>query len=247
MQGSAVFASDFHLSSRDPESVLTFRSFVEECVLGAGAFFILGDLFDTWIGPAQLKDPGLKPALTALRSLAQEGTRLTILQGNRDFLLGWREEAELEARIPGESMEVEIQGIRLFLAHGDMFCSRDRAYQRMKRVLRSPIVRVLAGILPPPAVMALARRLRSRSERAVSAKTAGETDLHVPDIESLVSARNYDAVICGHIHRTEERILTGGARLIVLSEWSKGRGGYALARDGTIALREFTGCGGTGR
>jgi UDP-2,3-diacylglucosamine hydrolase len=239
MKDLAVFASDFHVSSRDPGSVEALRSFIDERVRGAGAFFVLGDLFDLWIGSAQLQDPGLAPALDALRGLAADGTAVTLLQGNRDFLLGRREGARLGVRVAGESLGVDVQGMRLFLTHGDVFCSRDRPYQRMKTVLRSPVVRGLARILPPFAVRALARRLRARSERAVSAKPPGVTSLHIPDVEALVREKGFDAVICGHVHQSDERGFAGGARLVVLSEWTGGSGIYAVARDGLIERRAF--------
>jgi UDP-2,3-diacylglucosamine hydrolase len=232
------------MNSRDPASVRAVETFIEEEVRGAEAFFILGDLFDLWIGPAQLDEPGLAPALDAIRSLARNGTAVTILQGNRDFLLGPREAADLGAAIPGESASVEVQGKRLLLVHGDVFCTRDRAYQRMKKVLRSRTVRTLAAILPAPAVRLLARRLRARSGKAVAAKQRSVTSLHIPDVESLVREKGYDAVICGHVHRSEERDLPGGARLIVLSEWTDGRGVFALARDGLIERRTHPGAGG---
>lgn len=239
MKDLAVFASDFHVSSRDPGSVETLRSFIDERVRGAGAFYVLGDLFDLWIGPAQLLDPGLAPALEALRGLAEDGTTVILLHGNRDFLLGRREGVRLGARVAGESLAADVQGKRFFLTHGDVFCSRDRPYQRMKRVLRSPVVRGLARALPSFAVLALAHRLRSRSEKAVAVKPPDVTSLHIPDVEALVREKAFDAVICGHVHRSDERELEGGARLVVLSEWTGGGGVYAVARDGLIERKAF--------
>ena len=239
MQERAVFASDFHLSRDDPGGVAAFTAFLEERVRGAGAFFVLGDLFDLWVGPSQLGDPLLRPVFEALEGISAEGTAVRLLHGNRDFLLGRREAGAMGAPPPGESLEVTVQGMRLFLTHGDVFCTRDEPYQRMKRILRSPAVRILASLLPPAVLRFLGRGLRSHSRQVVAAKPGEMTAICIEAVESLVREKGCDVVVCGHVHRTWEEDLPGGGRLIVLSEWSKGHGTYAEARGGRIERVAF--------
>jgi len=240
MPGQAtVFASDFHLSSADPGGIEIFVRFLEQRVRGARAFFALGDLFNLWIGPAQLDEPSLQPAFDALKALVAGGTQVTLLHGNRDFLLGHREAAAWGVSIPGESLEASMHGMHIFLTHGDLFCTADRAYQRMKTILRSRIVRGLVRMLPPGGVRHLAEGLRKQSRQAVQRKQRNETDIDPLAVDRLAGARGVDAVLCGHVHRAHETRLDGGARLFVLSEWYQGRGVYAVARDGTIELRSF--------
>jgi len=239
MQERAVFASDFHLSGDDPGGVAAFSAFIAERVRGAGTFFILGDLFDLWVGPSQLEDPVLRPAFETLKEVSEEGVAIRLLYGNRDFFLGRKEAKAFGAFLPEDSLEVTVQGKKLFLTHGDVFCTGDKPYQRMKKVLRNPAARFLASLLPFAAVRFLGRRLRSHSREVVSAKPGEMTAIRLEAVESLVRKRGCDAVVCGHVHRTEEVELAGGGRLIVLSEWSRGHGTYAEARDGKIERVEF--------
>lgn len=234
-----IFASDFHLTDAQPEGVETFLSFLENRVRGAEAFYVLGDLFNLWIGPAQLDTPGLKPVFAALEDLATDGIRVSLFHGNRDFLLGEREARFLKADIPGESLSVTLEGKRIFLTHGDIFCARDLAYQRMKKVIRSPLVRGLSRLLPGFATRYLAGALRRRSVDAVAAKRGSETSISLPDVDSFAVDKGYDVVICGHVHESNDVDLDSGARLLVLSEWRSGRGIYAESDGGRIILREF--------
>ncbi len=235
-----IFASDFHLSEANPGGVATFLSFLENRVKGAESFYILGDLFNLWIGPAQLETPGLEPVFAALQKLAAEGTRIFIFHGNRDFLLGDRESSFLNADIPGESMRTTIEGKKAFLTHGDLFCTSDRAYQRMKKVIRSPLARGLSRLLPSFAIRVLARGLRRKSIDAVAAKGEWETTLCLEDVDAFAAGEGLDLVICGHVHKADDLALGCGARLVVLSEWRAGRGFYAVSEGGEVVLREFS-------
>ncbi len=241
MKRRAVFASDFHLSGRNPSGVNTFCRFVEERVVEASDFYLLGDLFDLWIGPAQLKDPGLAPALDALRRLARGGTKIILFHGNRDFLFGGREAESLHASLAGENMEVTLNRERVFLTHGDLLCTRDRAYQKMKRILRSPVPRGAAGLLPDWLVRWLAGQLRTHSTKVVSAKPKEVTAIQIPDVEKLLRERGARTVVCGHVHNSFERDLPGGGRLIVVSEWRDGCGIYAETAEGRIRRVDFPG------
>ncbi len=234
-----IFASDFHLTDARPDGVETFLSFLESRVKGAEAFYVLGDLFNLWIGPAQLDSPGLEPVFSALKNLAAHGTRVSLFHGNRDFLLGKRESRALNADIPGESLSVTIGGKRAFLTHGDIFCTRDLAYQRMKKVIRSPLARGLIRLLPAFATRSLARVLRRKSMDAVASKKRLETSISLGDVDSLAVREGFDVVICGHVHEADRVDLDSGARLLVLSEWRSGSGIYAESDGGRIVLREF--------
>lgn len=234
-----IFASDFHLSEADPAGVETFLAFVESRVKGANHFYILGDLFNLWIGPAQLETAALEPVFVALQELVAGGTGVSLFHGNRDFLLGRREAQFLGAALPGESLRAEIDGRAVFLTHGDIFCTRDLAYQRMKKIIRNPLALGLARLLPAFGVRFLARRLRARSVDAVAGKDDEETAITRSAVDFLARTERCDTVICGHVHRAGEFALDGGATLLVLSEWRDGAGTYAESAHGLIALREF--------
>lgn len=219
--------------------------FVDEVAAQATALFVLGDLFDYWIGPAQLRDRALQPVLAALRALGGQGCALTLLHGNRDFLLGGAESRALAARIPGEETAERLFGRRYLLLHGDSLCTRDVAYQRAKPWLRSRAVRGLSRILPGAVSHAIARRLRAASRRSVAAKPQEEMEI-VPAAAARRFAEGHDALICGHVHRPglREVPVAGGVRpLYVLSDWSATGGVHAAISASGVELIEWPGGG----
>jgi len=238
--GALIFASDFHLSPRGkPEVLSVFISFVEERVYGAKSFFILGDLFDYWTGKGMLSENGLLPVFDCLMKLSSSGTKVTILHGNRDFLMRNAEAQRFGASVAGESLDISVGGDRRFLTHGDMFCTMDRSYQRMKRVLRSPMVRTAARFFPQKIALWTAGRFRRISERAVQKKTSYTTSLDLKSIQSVIS-KGINIVICGHTHDCEDTVLANGGRLISLSDWGNNGGTYADFRNGSIGLKLFS-------
>ena len=241
MAERAVFVADVHLSPDDPEGVRRFTRFIESQVAGDDSLFILGDLFDLWCGPAQLSLPAFRPVLDALRHQIDQGTRVTILHGNRDFLLDRREALALDEVIPGEIVVEEIQGSRVVLTHGDLFCTRDRAYQRMKRIIRSKPVRWLVAILPSRLIFRLARLLRRQARKALSAKPKGVLSLQLAEVEAIADRHGADIVICGHFHAARDTAIGNSGRLIVLSGWDADEVLYVRAEEGSFELLAFQG------
>lgn len=238
-RGPVIFASDIHLSGNDPVRTETFCAFLEREARSASAFFVLGDLFDMWVGSSQLRDPGLEPAFAALRTLASGPTRVVILHGNRDFLLGSREARDLGVEIPGESFRTAIHGREFLLTHGDEFCTHDRAYQCLRRILRSSALRAITRWTPECVNMAVGRNLRTRSKKASSKKAQRVMSFNLEDIERRARAEGIDVVVCGHVHRQDDRPLAGGGRLVVLPDWGARTGTYAVAREGEIHFETF--------
>jgi UDP-2,3-diacylglucosamine pyrophosphatase LpxH len=146
-QGSLVLA-DLHLHPDDEprlESLLAWAS----ALAGVPRLVILGDLFDVWVGPAQARQRASGRVVEALAALAARGTRVEIVPGNRDFLLDAVFERLTGARLwPAGVLARVPGGASVLLIHGDELCTRDLAYQRMKRVLRSRIVRAVSRRSP---------------------------------------------------------------------------------------------------
>ena len=234
-----LFASDVHLTlAGNPGRNRRFLEFLDARAKDVRALYILGDLFDYWTGPVMLEEPGHVPFFEALRTVITAGTEVTLLQGNRDFLLGPVEARRLGVSVPGERTDIRLGDDRYLLAHGDLFCTRDRAYQRMKRVIRSRPFRLFARFAPGRFLRAMARRLRARSMDAVRRKTSRITDLD-PDALRHWFRRGYDGILCGHIHRRRDERIPGGGRLITLSDWSEDGGDYALWDGRDLKLARF--------
>jgi UDP-2,3-diacylglucosamine hydrolase len=234
-----LFASDIHLSPSDKNGVAdAFRAFLETAG-GARGLFLLGDLFDYWVGRSMLEAPSLMPVFEALRGLARDGTEITLLPGNRDFLLGDKEAGRLGARMGEEMEELQVGDERILLTHGDIFCTQDRNYQRMKRVLRNRLVVLLARSIPEWLVRSLAGRLRRHSSRVVGQKSARELSL---DRSALVPyfLKGFTSIICGHIHSQVDEYVPEGGRLLTLSDWTESEGSYAEFADGALTLKTFS-------
>jgi len=235
-----LFASDVHLSPSDPPSrVQVFCRFLAERAAKAEALYVLGDLFDYWTGSSMLKERGLQPLFEAMRTLTHGGTSIHLLPGNRDFLVGRYEAERMGARVTREeTLEVELDGIRLFLTHGDIFCTFDTAYQQMKRVLRNPITMSLIRLVPSPGRNALARFLRRHSTKAKRRKSTRETSLDIECVQNAIT-KGFNAVICGHVHHAQDQELPQGGRLITLSAWHESGGTYAELKGRQLSLKRF--------
>ena len=215
--GTAVIA-DLHLDV-SPDSSAEARAERERFVaflerLEAPRLIVLGDLFDAWVGPAHAR---LEPAgelLDAFAGWTARGGALEVVHGNRDFLLGADFERRTGARVHpsglvglASSARAGAEGgatepdRRLLLIHGDELCTRDLAYQRLKRVLRSGPMLWAAPRIPAPVALWAARRLRKASVRAVAQKPVEAKTQQEQAVLELSARHRARTVICGHAHR----------------------------------------------
>jgi UDP-2,3-diacylglucosamine hydrolase len=178
---------------------------------GLPALVVLGDLFEYWIGPAQMREPGGARAVELLRGTHAAGTALHLVHGNRDFLLEERFAAATGVRLwPAGFVARLPDGARLLCLHGDELATLDRAYQRLRRVLRCRPMRAVARVLPAAAARTIARRLRRRSSAAVAAKPDAALTLQLDEARSLAALRGCEHLVCGHAHRFRQESLPGG-------------------------------------
>lgn len=242
---TAAFAADLHLSAGDGEGLARAAALLEECARRTGRLFLLGDVFDLWISGAELSMPEFAPLFSALRGAAAAGLRIEFLPGNRDFNFTRADGAALGVAVAeGEELDVELAGARLRLLHGDQLLRDDVAYQRMKRVVRSAPLRLLARHLPEAFSHALGRRLRRYSDRAVRAKPTQRMRIVPAAVEERFAAGSR-IVLCGHVHRLERLDCGGGRELLVLPPFfESGRfvvlaGGSLREADPSGALRDL--------
>ncbi len=239
-EGRAILASDFHLSPARPEELEMFVRFTREVVAGAARFYVLGDLFNFWVGPANLRVPGFAPVFDALRALSAAGTEVTLLHGNRDFLLDETVARRIGGRVAGEETAVEHHGRRYLLMHGDSLCTDDVGYQRSKVKMRSRPVRWLARVLPLPIALWIVRRMRRASRKSVARKDPAEMAI-VAETARARLREGYAALVCGHVHDPGARELGGAGEslpLYVLGAWRQG-GVYAVIDASGVRLERF--------
>ncbi len=235
-----VFASDFHLGPERPEEVRVFEEFTRDVVAGADRFYVLGDLFESWVGRRQLRVPECSRVFDALGRLQSAGTDVFLFHGNRDFLFGEAEALACGGQVVGEEHAVELFGRRCLLLHGDSLCTDDVEYQRSKPLLRGRFVRFLSAALPLWAARLVAGGLRKKSRASTAKKTVMTMGI-VPAAARARFAEGHDVMICGHVHDPGVKEVGDGARslsLHVLGDWHGG-GVYAEMDEAGVRLRRF--------
>ncbi|WP_456407953.1 UDP-2,3-diacylglucosamine diphosphatase, partial [Thiolapillus sp.] len=216
-----LFISDLHLSPATPELVRQFQHFLSgDAVKTADALYILGDLFDAWIG-----DDDPSPFATQIRDLLQEAsrhTRLYFQHGNRDFLLGEDFSHAASMKLLPEEHVIQIAGQPVLLLHGDQLCTDDTDYQRARALFRSPEFRTQAMAMSIPERIKKAAEIRQMSGEAKALKPSDIMDVNQQAVEAMMRKHGVQRLIHGHTHRpqTHRFDLDGQpAERFVLADW----------------------------
>jgi UDP-2,3-diacylglucosamine hydrolase len=231
------FLSDLHLSPETPGIARLFLDYLALDARAAGRVFILGDLFEAWPGDDAIDDPEddfARGIVDALRRLADGGTGVSILHGNRDFLLGGRFAERSGASLLPDPYVLSLPGGALVLTHGDALCTGDADYQAYREEVRAPAWRENFLAKPLTQRKAIAAAMRRRSEAAKREKAAPAMDLDAAATDDFLRRHERAVMIHGHTHRPDRHEhLIDGVRVErwVLADWREDRGEY-LAWDG---------------
>ena len=221
-----LFISDLHLAPERPDTVAIFLDFLHQRARQAEALYILGDLFDAWIGDDDDEAP--YPSICqALKELTASGTTCAILPGNRDFLLGRGFARKTGSVILRDPHRLTLVGTPVILMHGDLLCTDDRAYQRFRRIIRHPLMRRLFLMKSLAKRRAMAGQYRRKSMAAMAGKPLTIMDVNQEAVRALLRRHGSRVVIHGHTHRPGEHCfdLDGQPALRqVLAEWQPERG-----------------------
>ncbi len=219
-----LFISDLHLDGERPDITAQFLHFLDGEARSSEVLYILGDLFEAWIGDDD-PDPDKRRVLLALRSLTSAGVPCYLLHGNRDFLIGSQFCRETGVRLLRDGSIITVYGRRVLLMHGDTLCIDDPAYQRLRRIVRNPIVQFVLRRLSLAQRQRLAARMRAGSKAHISSmdKSAPAImDVNEDEVRRTLQKHNVDCVVHGHTHRPaiHEISLNGvAATRIVLGDW----------------------------
>jgi UDP-2,3-diacylglucosamine hydrolase len=229
-------ASDMHLGEHDPATLEFFLASLDAQAAGLTDLFLLGDLFESWVGDDQ-DDRASLELLKALGRLSQQAIRIWILPGNRDFLLDkpsaapvrWCERAS--AKRLEDPCIVDFFGERTLLAHGDALCSDDHAYQALRARLRERPWQSAFLAQPMAERLAFARDLRMRSQHETAQKLDSLTDVNQQTVAQAMRDAGVLRLVHGHTHRPARhdfQLDQHAATRWVLPDWeaAAGRGGF---------------------
>lgn len=218
---STLFISDLHLDDSRPEIVATFERFLAEEALGADALYILGDLFESWIGDDD-DSPLADRVANALRELSDSGVPVYFMRGNRDFVLGEKYAKRAGMKILADPTVIDLHGTKALLMHGDTLCTDDIDYQKFRRLMHNRWFQRIALALPLRIRRKIAAGLRGKSQKHVSMKAENIMDVNQTAVESEMRRHGVKLLIHGHTHRpaTHRFDLDNQiAERIVLGDW----------------------------
>jgi UDP-2,3-diacylglucosamine hydrolase len=218
---TVLFISDLHLTAGDAETTRRFVDFIDGPARAARELYILGDLFEAWIGDDD-DDPRIAPIIEALRKLTSAGVSCAVMHGNRDFLLGERFCEVTGCRLLGDYERVTLFGQPVLLTHGDLLCTDDTRYLTLRAELRSrEWQREFLG-KPLAERRQIASDLRQLSATEIAVKSDTIMDVNQAAVERTMREFDVTLLLHGHTHRPAvHRFTLGGAPAarIVLGAW----------------------------
>ncbi|MCP5419551.1 MAG: UDP-2,3-diacylglucosamine diphosphatase [Gammaproteobacteria bacterium] len=216
-----MFISDLHLDERRPAITRLFLDWLKTRSSETQALYILGDLFEVWIGDDDDGELG-KTVAGALRAVAEQGIPVYFQHGNRDFLLGRDYAAASGIQLLPESQVIDLYGTPILIMHGDTLCTDDVKYQAFRAKVRSPEWQ--ENMLDKPLTLRrlLARQLRDESQQAVADKPPEIMDVNQQAVLDALNQHGVRHLLHGHTHRPaiHDFMLDGEpAQRIVLGDW----------------------------
>lgn len=234
----ALFLADAHLRQPTDKNYRALLSFLDTQGGRVDILVLLGDIFDFWIGNGEVL-AAHAPMIEALKRLKERGTQLVYVEGNHDFHLGPVFTERLGCRVLADGGTLELDGRKVFLAHGDLANPRDKGYLRLRRIFRSKAFALLVRHLPTGLLQRFAR-LASRESR----KTSSGKRHRWPATELLKAhARQHfdtghQVVVTGHFHQPFHTRQPEG-ELVALGDWIE-QFSYAVCDNGAFSLESYT-------
>lgn len=217
-----LFISDLHLSRDRPELVDAFHALMRGPVYGAAALYVIGDLFDSWVGDDQLRQPLAAGVAAAFATLAASGTPIYFQRGNRDFVLGQRFAAAAGGSLLADEVVRDLYGTPTLIMHGDQLCTDDIDYQRFRAFWRDPVHQRRTLALPYFVRQGLAMLFRAVSQRATADKPPLIMDVNAEAVAAAMRTHGVRRLIHGHTHRPARHELDVDGLLCeryVLADW----------------------------
>ena len=238
-----LFLSDLHLSPERPSAVAAFHAFATGPARAAAAVYVMGDLFDWWVGDDQLREPFIAPIVASLRALSLDGVPLFVARGNRDFMLGNAFERASGATLLPEQLLLDLFGVPTLISHGDELCTDDAEYQAYRARVRTPAAMRRLLRLPYFVRRIMASWLRRKSSSDKTLKPEYIMDVNAAAVAEAFRRHGAQRMIHGHTHRPNrhQHDVDGTLReRWVMADWHD-RGHYLAVDAQGVHEREITG------
>ena len=235
-----IFLADAHLTSPNEHNYRLLLQFLRELEGNTETLFIMGDLFDFWLGCPSNPFSQFDEVLVALQSLVQSGCRLVYFEGNHDFHVGAIFRQRLGAEIHTGPAVITVQGRRLFLCHGDQINRHDRGYRLLRLLLHNRLAAALVKYVPPSFALRVRARLQSSSRAGYQAKLQRWNYREIiRAFARTVRAQGCDGLVTGHFHLAFREDLDGSPFAILsLGDWME-QFTYGEITAGTLSLQTY--------
>lgn len=232
------FISDLHLSPSDSKTVAAYQQFMCSLARDAESLYILGDLFEYWLGDDQLEEPFYAEQIACIAAVAVSGVKVYFMGGNRDLLAGKRFAKAAQLILLPDPTVIQLQDQAIILAHGDLYCTDDLAYQRYRRIAHHPLIQFIWLHLPKIFRDQQIKKLRAKSQTANQSKDRSIMDVNWQAIEMAFKRSAANTLIHGHTHRPAQHQHENGIRWVI-PDWKDGKGGYVSSHNGKIDLHTY--------
>jgi len=241
-----LLISDLHLDQSRPDITEGLTWFLKQIATKTQQLYILGDLFEVWIGD-DAPNPLADLVADELRKLADRGTELYLLHGNRDFLIGEGFAARCGAMLVEEPVLLNIAGRKLALLHGDILCTRDTEYLKFRQMVRNSDWQTTFLSQTVEQRQEFARQAREQSKKATSSASTEIMDVTEDAVNAMFQQLQIDTMVHGHTHRPaihdiaiEDSATTDTPRQrMVLGDWDRFGWYGQIDQQGEISLHKF--------
>ncbi|MCU7938998.1 MAG: UDP-2,3-diacylglucosamine diphosphatase [gamma proteobacterium symbiont of Bathyaustriella thionipta] len=229
-----LFISDLHLDPKRTDIQASFDRFINTCLTlnqnsradsnhsAIAALYILGDLFEVWIGD-DASIPVYKRPIAQLKQLSESGTQIYVMHGNRDFLMGSGFEQASGCKLIPDLYQITIASQKILLSHGDIFCTDDKDYLSFRQMVRAPLWQQEFLAKSIAERVSIAQTMREQSKKNGLEKASEITDVNQDTVEQIMLEYNVSTLIHGHTHRPvihNFKLHKNPVKRIVLPDWT---------------------------
>lgn len=216
-----IFISDLHLEENRPDILQILLKLLDNFNSSIDALYILGDLFEAWIGDDN-DTPFHRKIIHAFKSVTKKGVPIYILHGNRDFLIGKKFLQESGCTLLADETKIELYGTPVLIMHGDTLCTKDRDYIKARKKMRNGFIKKMFLLLPLNLRKKIATQLRLSSQKHISTLPTEIMDVTQDEVERIMQKHEVSYLIHGHTHRPDFHqfmLRHAPATRIVLGAW----------------------------